>query len=55
MYIQQRRKNQAWLGLAWTDSILIREKCKHFSKMSDRMSKRFGMQAFKMRNKEKYS
>ncbi len=29
-------------GLAWkmeTDSILIKEKCKHLSKMSDRVSK----------------
>ncbi len=39
-----RRKHQAWLGLAWvseTDSILIREKRKHSSKMSDRVSKMF--------------
>ncbi len=41
-------------GLAWTDSIIIREKRKHLSKMSDRVSKRFGTQAFKMRNEEKY-
>jgi hypothetical protein len=28
----------AWLGLMKTGSILIREKCKHLSKMSDRVS-----------------
>jgi len=31
----------AWLGLSETDSILIREKRKHLSKMSDRVSKMF--------------
>jgi len=29
----------AWLGLIETDSILIREKRKHLSKMSDRVSR----------------
>ncbi len=38
--------------MAWTDSILIREKRKHLSKTSDRVSKYFGTQAFKMRNEE---
>ena len=28
----------AWLGLVETGSILIREKCKHLSKTSDRVS-----------------
>ncbi len=41
-YIQQmRREDQAWLGpigLMETGSILIREKRKHLSKMSDRVS-----------------
>jgi hypothetical protein len=27
----------AWLGLIETGSVLIREKCKHLSKMSDSM------------------
>jgi hypothetical protein len=31
----------AWLGLMETGSILIREKCKHLSKMSDRVSQMF--------------
>jgi len=31
----------AWLGLSETDSILIREKRKRLSKMSDRVSKMF--------------
>jgi len=31
----------AWLGLIETGSILIREKRKHLSKMSDRVSKMF--------------
>jgi len=30
----------AWLGLIETDSILIKEKRKHLSKMLDRVSKR---------------
>ena len=37
-------------GLAWkieTDSILIKEKRKHLSKTSDRVSKMFEMQALK--------
>ena len=33
--------SMAWLGLSETDSILIREKHKHLSKMSDRVSKMF--------------
>jgi hypothetical protein len=53
MYIQHKERIKH--GLAWTDSILIREKRKHLSKTSDRVSKRFGTQAFKMRIKEKYS
>ncbi len=31
----------AWLGLSETDPILIREKQKHLSKMSDRVFKMF--------------
>ena len=31
--------SQAWLGLIETDSILIKEKGKHLSKMSDRVSR----------------
>jgi len=31
----------AWLGLIETDSILIKEKGKHLSKMSDRVCKRW--------------
>jgi hypothetical protein len=29
----------AWLGKSETDSVLIKENCKHLSKMSDRVSK----------------
>ncbi len=29
----------AWLGLIETGSIIIREKCKHLSKISDRVSR----------------
>ncbi len=36
----RREPSVAWLGLIETDSILIKEKCKHLSKMSDRVSKR---------------
>jgi hypothetical protein len=38
---QMRRRNQAWrgLGLSVTGSILITEKLKHLSKMSDRVSR----------------
>jgi hypothetical protein len=39
----------AWLGLIETDSILIKEKRKHLSKMSDRVSKRCdGVQVFEV-------
>ncbi len=41
-YIQQRIEklpSVAWLLEIETDSILIKEKCKHLSKMSDRVSK----------------
>jgi len=37
----------AWLGKIETDSILIREKRKHLSKTSDRVSKMFEAQALK--------
>ncbi len=36
----KREQSVAWLGLIETDSILIKEKRKHLSKMSDRVSKR---------------
>jgi len=52
MYNREERTKR---GLAWADSILIREKRKHLSKMSDTVPKIFGMQAFKRRNEEKYS
>jgi len=44
-----RRKlpSVAWLGKIETDSILIREKRKHLSKMSDRVSKMFEAQVLK--------
>ncbi len=37
----------AWLGKIETDSILIRERRKHLSKTSDRVSKIFEAQALK--------
>ena len=49
-YIQQMRRklpSVAWLGKIETDSILIREKHKHLSKTSDRVSKMFEAQALK--------
>ncbi len=44
-----RRKlpSVAWLGKIETASILIKEKCKHLSKMSDRVSKMFEAQPLK--------
>jgi hypothetical protein len=44
-----RRKlpSVAWLGKIETGSILIKEKCKHLFKMSDRVSKMFEAQALK--------
>ncbi len=36
----KREPSVAWLGLIETDCILIKEKRKHLSKMSDRVSKR---------------
>jgi hypothetical protein len=50
-YIQQMRgKYQAQLGLGFeTGSILIKEKLKHLSKMSDRVSRKsFGAQALEV-------
>jgi hypothetical protein len=44
------KKEATKCGLAWkieTDSILIKEKHKHLSKMSDRVSKMFEAQALK--------
>jgi hypothetical protein len=38
----------AWLGLIETGSILIREKRKHLSKMSDRVSKSASAQGLKV-------
>ncbi len=37
---EKREPSVAWLGLIETHSILIKEKHKHLSKMSDRVSKR---------------
>ncbi len=37
---EKREISVAWLGLIETPSILIKEKRKHLSKMSDRVSKR---------------
>jgi hypothetical protein len=34
---EKRRPSVAWLGLIEAGSFLIREKCKHLSKMSDRV------------------
>ncbi len=45
----------AWLGLSETDSILIREKHKHLSKMSDRVSKMFWSVSAQDLNEVKYS
>jgi hypothetical protein len=45
----------AWLGLSETDSILIREKRKHLSKMSDRVSKMFWSASAQDLNEGKYS
>ncbi len=39
--MENNREERTKGGLAWTNSILIREKRKHLSKMSDRVSKRF--------------
>ncbi len=45
----------AWLGLIETDSILIREKRKHFSKMSDKVSKMIWSGSAQGLNEGKYS
>jgi hypothetical protein len=45
----------AWLGLSETDSILIREKHKHLSKMSDRVSKMFWSASTQDLEEGKYS
>jgi hypothetical protein len=37
---EKREPSMAWHGLIETDSILIKEKCKHLSKMSDRVSRK---------------
>jgi hypothetical protein len=44
-----RRKlpSMAWLGKIKTDSILIKEKRKHLSETTDRVSKMFEAQALK--------
>ncbi len=42
----------AWLGKIGTDSILIREKHKHLSKMFDRVSKMFEAQRLKIEVRE---
>jgi hypothetical protein len=44
-----------WLGLSETDSILIREKRKHLSKTSDRVSKMFWSTSAQDLNEGKYS
>ncbi len=45
----------AWILKIETDSILIKEKCKHLSKTSDRVSKIDEAQALKFGEREKYS
>jgi hypothetical protein len=45
----------AWLGVSETDSTLIREKRKHLSKMSDRVSKMFWSTSTQDLNEGKYS
>jgi hypothetical protein len=46
---RKREPSMAWLGLIETDSILIKEKHEHLSKMSDRVSKRCeGVQALEV-------
>ncbi len=46
---ERRVPSMAWLGLIETDSILIKEKRKHFSRMLDRVSKEcFRVQALKV-------
>jgi hypothetical protein len=45
----------AWLALNKTDSILIREKRKHLSKMSDKVSKMFWSASAQDLNEGKYS
>jgi hypothetical protein len=45
----------AWLGLSETESILIREKRKHLSKMSDRVPKMFWSASAQDLNEGKYS
>ncbi len=49
------RPSVAWLGLIETDSILIREKCKHLSKTSDRVSKMIWSGSAQGLNEGKYS
>jgi hypothetical protein len=45
----------AWLGLRETDSVLIREKHKHLSKMLERVSKMFWSASAQDLNEGKYS
>jgi hypothetical protein len=57
-YIQQRigkLPSMAWLLKIETGSILIKEKRKHLSKMSDRVSKLMKRKRFKVWVKRKYS
>jgi hypothetical protein len=49
------RRHQVWLGVIETDSILIREKRKHLSKTSDRVSKMFWSESTQGLNEGKYS
>ena len=57
VYTKDEKKQQsvAWLGLSETDSILIREKRKHLSKTSDRVSKMFWSASAQVLNEGKYS
>jgi hypothetical protein len=57
VYTTDKRKapSVAWLGLIETDSILIREKRKHLSKTSDRVSKMFWSESAQGLNEGKYS
>ncbi len=47
---EKKRPSMAWLGLIETGPILIREKRKHLSKMSDRVSKSASDRVLKVEN-----
>ncbi len=53
--MRRREQSMTWLGLSKADTILIREKRKHLSKMSDRVSKMFWNASAQDLNEGKYS